>query len=167
MASTTLLTVDQYLAAHVSDEWPPEYVRGELVERSMPKWLHGRLQSLLAAHLNKAGLLSATEVHIRVADDVIRIVDVAAYENAPDDEIPRTPAFVLAEVVSPQDPLPGVMTKLDEYRRWGVPNIWLIEPRRRKFYVYTAGLSEVEQFELPELGFSVSAESLFAEATAQ
>jgi hypothetical protein len=77
MASATLLTLEQYLAAHLSDEYPPEYVRGELVERAMPKWLHSRLQHLLAVRLHQAGLLCAPELHIRVADDVIRIADLA------------------------------------------------------------------------------------------
>jgi Uma2 family endonuclease len=167
MASTTLLTVEQYLATHLSDEWPPEYVRGELVERSMPKWLHGRLQSLLAMRLNQVGLLCATELHIQVADNLIRIVDVAAYRKAPEDEIPRTPALVLIEIVSPRDPDEELMRKLDEYRRWGAENIWVIEPGLRRFDIYTAGLSQVEQFQLPEFGFSVSAESLFAEANAR
>jgi Uma2 family endonuclease len=168
MASTTLLTVGQYLATHLSDEYPPEYVHGELVYRSMPKWLHARLESLLSERLNQAGLLCATELHIRVADDVIRIVDVAAYRRAPDEDVPRTPALVLVEIVSPSDPLPEVMRKLDEYAAWGAPQIWLVTPSIGKFHIYrSGGLTEVDRFELPEFNFRISAAELFAAATAR
>src|SRR5579885_3673200 len=51
MATSALLTAEQYLATHLSDEYPPEFVRGELVYRSMPKWLHSRLQHLLSVRL--------------------------------------------------------------------------------------------------------------------
>jgi Uma2 family endonuclease len=168
MATTTLPTVEQYLATHLSDEHPPEYVRGELVYRSMPKWLHARLQSLLSERLNQAGLLCATELHIRVADDVIRIVDLAAYRRAPDDEVPRTPALVLVEIVSPSDPLPEVMRKLDEYAAWGVTQIWLVTPSINKFHIYrSGGLTEVDRFELPEFNFRISATELFGAASAR
>ena len=97
MATTTLLTVEQYLATHLNDECPPEYVHGELITRSLPKWLHGRLQVLLSNCLHQGGLLVASELHIRIADDVVRIVDVAGYPRRPEAEIPRTPALVLIE----------------------------------------------------------------------
>jgi hypothetical protein len=47
-----------------------------------------------------------------------------------------------------------------------VPNIWVIDPELRKLYVYTAGLSERDRFDLPELGFTVTAGELFASANA-
>ena len=132
--------------------------------RSMPKWLHARLQSLLSERLNQAGLLCATELPIRVADEVIRIVDLAAYRRAPEDEIP-TPALVVIEIVSPSDPLPEVMRKLDEYEAWGVAQIWLVTPSISKFHVYrNGGLTEVDRFELPEYNFRISAAELFAAA---
>jgi Uma2 family endonuclease len=165
MASATLLTVEQYLAVHVSGEHPPEFVHGELVYRSMPKWLHSRLQALLCARLNAVGL-AATELHLRVADDVIRIADLAMYRDEPAEEIPSVPPLVVIEVISPDDRYEDLLDKLEDYRHWGVPNIWVVEPRLKKFHVYDAGtLAQVKQFEISALGFNVIADELFAEVT--
>jgi hypothetical protein len=65
------------------------------------------------------------------------------------------------------DRLSEVPRKCEEYGTWGVPNIWVIESEMRKLYVYTAGFSEVDRFELPEFGFSVTAASLFSAAIGQ
>jgi Uma2 family endonuclease len=165
MATAALLTVEQYLATHLSDEWPPEYVHGELITSSTPKWLHARLESLLTERLNQASLLGAAELHIRVADDVIRIVDVAGYARKPEEDIPRTPALVLIEVLSSRGPLPEVMRKLEEYEVWGVRNIWLVTPSIAKFHIYSrVNLTAVDRFELPDYNLRISAVELFTEA---
>jgi Uma2 family endonuclease len=163
MASTTLLTVEEYLKTHY--EWEPEYVRGELIERAMPNKIHARLVALLTRRLPDA-LYCYVEFRMRLPESVFRIPDLAAFRDEPDD-FPAAPPLVTVEVTSPDDPLSEILRKCEEYRAWGVPNIWVIESEVRKFYVYTAGLSEVDRFDLAEFGFSVSAESLFAEATAR
>lgn len=160
MASSTLLTVDQYLKTPY--EWEPEYVRGELIERPTPNKIHARLVALLTRRLPEAAFFYV-EFRMRLSTDVIRIPDLAIFAAEPED-FPASPPIATIEVISPDDRLSEILRKCGEYREWGVPNIWVIEPDVRKFYVYTAGLSEVAQFELPEYGFSVSAESLFAEA---
>jgi Uma2 family endonuclease len=168
MASSTVITAEQYLATHLGDEYPPEFVRGELVYRSIPKWLHSRLQHLLSVRLHQAGLLCAPELHVRVADDVIRIADIAVYREAPEEEIPSSPALIIIEVVSPDDRHQELLRKLEDYRAWGAEHIWVVEPLLAKFHVYRNGnLNEVHAFELSEFGLSVNAAQLFAEATAR
>jgi Uma2 family endonuclease len=166
MASKTLLTADQYLGTHFGDR-PPEFVHGELIERSMPKWLHSRLQYLLGLRLRGVGLC-APELHMRLAPDVIRIADIAVYRQTPSEQIPKSPPFLAIEIISPDDKHQELLSKLKQYREWGIENIWVLEPELEEFHVYSAnGLVRVDQFELPEFGFSVSAAELFAEATAR
>jgi len=162
MASTTLLTAEQYLAKYVNDEYPPEFVRGELFYRSMPKWLHGRLEVLIAMRLQAAGM-AVTELHLRLSDDLIRIADVAMYLKTPGEEIPSTPPLVVVEIISPDDRHEDVFEKLREYRTWGVKNIWVVEPRLKEFHIFDSrGIIEVKAFELP--GLRIDAAELFAEA---
>jgi Uma2 family endonuclease len=57
----------------------------------------------------------------------------------------------LIEIVSRDDRFTEIVEKLDEYRRWGAPHIWLVDPHSRKLLAYgRVGLSEVSAFELPE-----------------
>jgi Uma2 family endonuclease len=167
MAATTLLSTDQYLASHFGER-EPEFVRGELVQRPMPTWLHGRLQHLLSVRLHGVGFCG-TEVRMRLSGDLFRIPDVAVYAVAsPAEQFPSSPPFIVVEVASPDDRLPNFLQKLEEYRVWGVQHVWVVELELRKFYVYNAaGMAQVSQFELPEFNFVVSAVELFAEANAR
>jgi len=164
MASNALISAEQYLKEHLSIEHPPEFVRGELIQRSMPKWLHARLQVLLGARLRAVGL-AATELHLRLSEDTIRIADIALFLDPPREEIPASPPFVVVEIVSPDDSHEELLRKLIEYRAWGVQHIWVVEPSLRTFHKYEdGGLIRVEAFELPELNFFVDVQDLFAEA---
>jgi Uma2 family endonuclease len=68
---------------------------------------------------------------------------------------------VAAEIVSLDDRYHHLMQKLEDYRKWGVPNIWLAGPGERQFSVYTAdGLTHVVAFEPPQFGLRIPAEDL-------
>jgi Uma2 family endonuclease len=76
--------------------------------------------------------------------------------------------LLLIEIVSPDDRHQELLCKLEDYRAWAVPNIWVVEPLLNRFSIYNAGsLVEVKQFELPEFNVRIDAAELFAEATAQ
>ncbi len=163
MATTSLLTADQYLKTHF--EGPePEFVHGELIERSMPNLTHGRLQHLLSVHLHGAGFC-VSEVRMRLASDLIRIPDVAVFHDAPPESVPSSPPFVVVEIVSPDDRHEELLLKLDQCRDWGVEHIWIVQPELKKLHSYDArGLTEVRRFELAAAKIAIDAEQLFAEA---
>ena len=52
-------------------------------------------------------------------------------------DVPDTPPFVVIEILSKDDRYAEVIQKLDEYREWGVPNIWLIDPITKHLSVHT------------------------------
>ena len=161
MATKALITAEQYLATHFERE--PEFVHGEIVERTLPNLSHGRTQQRLAVLLDGAGFC-CTEVRMRLAEDVYRIPDVAVFGGTgPAEEVPSSPPLLAVEVSSPDDRLHDLLQKLEEYRVWGVAHIWLVEPELRKFHIYDNGsLTEVSRLELPEVGFAVTAAELFA-----
>jgi Uma2 family endonuclease len=162
MASTTLLTAEQYLNMHFED-LEPEFVHGELIQRPRPTSLHAWLTHLLSMRLHGAGFC-LVGVRCRLPEDIFRIPDLAIFTAFPE-RIPASPPIVVVEIVSPDDRHAEVMRKLDEYRAWGVEHIWLVEPELRKLFVYDSrGLLEVKQFELPDLKIRIAAEELFAEA---
>ncbi|HLW76246.1 MAG TPA: Uma2 family endonuclease [Bryobacteraceae bacterium] len=160
MASKALVTPEQYLAAHFERE--PELVHGELVERPLPNKTHGRIQALLVLLLGRAGY-SCTEVRMRIAEDLYRLPDFAFFENEPEGEVPDRPPLLIVEIASPDDRLIDMLTKFDEYARWGVSNLWLVEPTLREFRTYDHGsLQRVDRFELPQFGFTITPADLFA-----
>lgn len=160
MASTTLLTVEQYLNTRFETH-EPEFVCGELIERPMPTVLHAWLTHLLSMRLHTAGfcLIAA---RVRPAESVIRIPDVAVFRDFPAERVPSSPPWIIVEITSPDDRHEELLDKLHQYRAWGVEHIWVVEPRLKELHVFdTRGLAEVKAFEVP--GLRIDAGELFAE----
>jgi Uma2 family endonuclease len=56
------------------------------------------------------------------------------------------------------------MQKLEEYRAWGVPNIWVIDPQTQRFSIYTEiGLQNVSSFSLASYSFQLTPSDLFSQ----
>jgi Uma2 family endonuclease len=51
--------------------------------------------------------------------------------------------------------------KLDEYRAWGVPHVWLVDPYLRKLYTCDTGSTEVPTLRVPELKLELRPEHVF------
>ncbi len=49
------------------------------------------------------------------------------------------PPLICIEVLSKDDTLRGMQERVDDYRCFGVPNIWILDPVKRRAYVCTAG----------------------------
>lgn len=160
MASKAFVTPQQYLATHFERE--PELVHGELRERPLPTKSHGRTQQRLAVLLDRLGYC-CTEVRMRLAEDSYRIPDVALFEGVgPPDEVPSEPPLLVVEVSSPDDRLHDLLEKFEQYKTWGVPNIWLIEPELKRLFLFQGGLLSVPKLELPQFEFSMTAAELFS-----
>jgi Uma2 family endonuclease len=70
--------------------------------------------------------------------------------------------LVAIEIVSPDDRYSELTHRLEDYRRWGVPHVWLVDPELRRLYEYSeAGLLQHAALRLPEFEFEISAQELF------
>jgi Uma2 family endonuclease len=166
VTAKTQISESEYFKMRFEDV-EPEFVHGELIEKSMPTLIHGWLQVLLCIRLRVAGF-PVVAVRMRLAAGVIRIPDVALFIGSlPAEQVPTRPPFVVIEITSPDDRHVEVLRKLEDYRTWGVRHIWLIQPELRKFHIYESGsLRDAGQFELTESNIRIVADELFAEATA-
>jgi len=121
-----------------------------------------RLLMLFAALETSLGLRAYPELRCRVAEGVFRIPDVAVFEGKPAQETPETPPLAVIEIVSPDDRHSALIEKCDEYLRWGVRHIWIVDPQTRKLSVYgETGLHEVRSLEIAEFGISFSLAQVF------
>jgi Uma2 family endonuclease len=164
MATKALIKPELYLATQFERE--PEFVRGELVERPLPTFPHGNIQLELGSRLRAlqrtCPVFTGVEVRMRMATDLYRIPDIAMWEGTPPDPVPSSPPLLVAEIVSPDDRWNDLIQKLEEYRLWGVPHIWLVEPELKRLHIYDGGsLTQVTSLELPQFGFAVTASDLF------
>ncbi len=153
MATTTLISVEDYL--RTTGDPDCEYVKGVLEERAVPERDHAAWQKVLLrwfADRERAWNIEVfTELRVQVAADEFRIPDVVLLSRqAPREQIITHPPLAVFEILSPSDTMTGMLDKLAAYQQMGIPAIWVIEPRKPAYYLYSSGhLSPAHIFELP------------------
>lgn len=165
MATKAVISEAEYLSTTYDDP-VPEFVLGEIVERSRPNNAHRRAQVELILRFrfeqDHLRLYPRPGLRVRVAPDHYRIADLLVYSgHEPEDSIPAELPLVSIEVVSPDDRHEEIMTKLAEYEAWGVPHVWLV-PGLRRLSVYSNGsLTAVPAFDLPGHAMRIDGSAIF------
>jgi Uma2 family endonuclease len=49
------------------------------------------------------------------------------------------PPLLCIEVLSKDDTLRGMQERIDDYRAFGVPNIWVLDPAKQRAYICSRG----------------------------
>jgi Uma2 family endonuclease len=164
MDASAGVSVEEYLHTSFPD-LDREYRDGELVERALPDYLHGKTQALLAAFFaalrKKLPVFACVETRMKIRTGLYLISDVAVFHPAEPGLVPESPPLVAIEVLSPDDRLGEVRAKLEEYRSWGVAHVWLVDPHSQRMYTSEAGLHEAPSLSVPELGVEVTPSDLF------
>jgi len=164
-SSPARVSVDDYLA--MSFEGPDaEYVDGAIVERAVPKRPHAKAQQALAGAFHPLrdthGVDPYPELRLRLGPETVRVPDYCVFRSPIEDDVPDTPPMLAVEIVSPTDVHSSLMRKLEDYRAWGVENIWVVDPATRTLAVYRRdGLIRVEELALAELGVRFTGPDLF------
>jgi Uma2 family endonuclease len=159
--------VEKYLGLSFDDRPEPDYIDGAVVERALPTVLRSRVKALLALLFeplsNRVRLTMMLGLRLRIEPRLFRIVDFAIYLGSrPEGRYATTPAFVTIEIISADDCFVDVTQRLQDYRRWGVPYVWLVDPQLKRLYEYTeAGLLQYASLRLSEFDFEISAQELF------
>jgi Uma2 family endonuclease len=164
MGVQTAIPIDEYL--HTSFEGTDrEYRDGEVVERSMPDYLHGKCQLLLGALFialrNRLKLYPCTETRMRLPNNRVLIPDVAVFHPSEPLNVPDSPPLIAIEVLSSDDRMSQVRSKLEEYRAWGVPHVWLVDPYSRRLYDCQEKLNEVDALRIGELDIELKPADIF------
>ena len=164
MGAKTGLSVQEYLHTSFPD-LDREYRDGEVLERSLPDYLHGKTQLLLAAFFaalrKRLSIFPCTETRMRIRSRRYVIPDLAVFWPDEPSGVPEIPPPVAVEILSLDDRLAEVRDKLEEYKTWGVPHVWLVDPHSRRMYTYQAGLIELPALQISELGVEVTGRDIF------
>ena len=166
MSTKTQIRSEDYL--RMTFEHDAEFVRGEIVERGMPDEIHSAIQFLILLRfgslIHSFPLYPRPEIRMKVARNAYRIADIAVFAGSHPEPVPETPPLVTVEILSKDDRHLDLMQKLEEYRIWGVPNIWVIDPLTQRFSMYTAaGLQNVSSLGLSDYPFQLTPAELFAD----
>jgi Uma2 family endonuclease len=167
MGAKTALTVEEYLHTSFPD-LDKEYWDGEIVERSLPTDPHSLTQYLILrffAGLPKSlRLFPRPELRVRLTPTLVLVPDVCVFHpSKPTEPAPGSPPLVVIEILSPDDRPRAVREKFEKYRTWGVPYIWLADPKLRRLQEFAGALKEVPTLRIPELGIELTPADAFDE----
>jgi Uma2 family endonuclease len=130
-----------------------------------PVYSHGRTQLRLGIFFGtlsqQHSVYASVETRMKLREGLYRIPDVWVFWPSEPIEVPDSPPLIAIEVLSTDDRLTEIREKLEEYRAWGVPHVWLVDPHSERLYICDSGLKEVKSFAIPELDIELAATQIF------
>ena len=134
MATATHISLEQYLKTAYEPD--AEYVDGGIEERNVGEYDHNAVQKSLLLWFSRQEktwkIRCIQEQRTRLTDSKVRIPDISIFlRGQPVEQVFTRPPLVAIEVLSPEDRQSKVQEKIDDYRNFGVANIWIIDPVKR------------------------------------
>ena len=153
-AQVARVPVEVYLST--SYEPDAEYVDGVIEERHMGEWSHADWQAAIVeffrSRRHEWNIRAAAELRVQVAAGNFRVPDVSILDRSlPIEQIITHPPIAVFEILSPEDTLTRMMSKLKDYEQMGIQTILVLDPGGRNFR-YSGGKLEplpAEAFDLP------------------
>jgi Uma2 family endonuclease len=170
MATATRITLEQYLRG--SYEPDAEFVDGEVEERNVGEYDHNVLQRAILfwfyRHDKEWRTRTVQEQRTRLKSGNIRIPDVSVWaRDVPVEPVFGKPQLIAIEVLSPEDRHSRVQAKIEDYRQFGVPHIWIVDPVQRKGWDCSDGNWTLKtRFEVAESPAYLDLDELFRELDA-
>jgi Uma2 family endonuclease len=141
MATGTLVSVEEYQSTSYRPD--REYVDGAILDRNLGEDDHSGTQAALIAYFGVRqkpwNIRVRNSQRMQVAKTRFRVPDLSVILlPSPRDPIIIRPPFICIEVLSKADPMEEMQERIDDYLAFGVPYVWVINPRSRRAFVHTA-----------------------------
>lgn len=152
MSSTTSVSVSEYLKSSYSPD--RDFVDGRVEERNVGEHDHAAVQAALilwfGQRQNEWRIEVLPEQRMRISPTRYRVPDVCLISlDEPVEQLLTPPPLACIEVLSPEDTLHRMQERVDDYRDFGVGNIWVLDPATQKGYDCTSsGFLEATEFSI-------------------
>jgi Uma2 family endonuclease len=139
MATAIGISLAEYLATDYQPD--REYLDGEVVERNVGHGPHSYVQIALGAWFYAQqkgwGMITLPEQRVQVAATRFRVPDLCVIRKEDFANIIQHPPLLCIEILSPEDRWYRVQDSIDDYLRFGVPEVWIIDPEAAKAWTCT------------------------------
>jgi len=148
MSTGTLISIEEYLKSVYRPDC--DYVDGYLEERNLGERTHSKLQARILTYLTTRYEPEEIEIYpelrVQVKTTRFRIPDLCVTLGDPGEEILTRPPFLCIEILSPDDRMSRVETRISDYLEMGVRYVWVLDPQTKKAFSATSadGLREVK-----------------------
>jgi Uma2 family endonuclease len=141
MAAGTLISVEEYL--HTVYRPDCDYVEGVIEERNVGErdhsWVQGSFIVYFRSHERETGLTAYPEWRFQVRPNRFRVPDVVVTFGRSQERILTTVPILCIEILSPEDTVSRVNERIQDYLQFGVPVIWVVDPKERRIWIYRPG----------------------------
>jgi len=146
MSASAIISVAEYLK-HVYEP-DAEYVDGEVLERNLGEYDHARLQTLISRALGQFEdthqIQVLVEQRVRVADTATkkryRVPDILVFcQPFRITPVLLDPPLAVIEILSPEDRMSMMLTKVADYAQFGIKYIFVIDPAEHQLFLAEAG----------------------------
>ena len=139
MATATGISLAEYLATDYKPD--REYLDGEVIERNVGQGPHSYTQAMLTGWFvvrqKRWNVVTLTEQRVQVFETHFRVPDLCVVKKEDFANIIQRPPLLCIEILSPDDRWTRVQDSIDVYLRFGVPEIWVIDPDEAKAWTCT------------------------------
>ena len=146
------------LEVYLSTSFEPdaEFVNGTIEERPMGENDHSAWQHALdvwfGQHAREWNIRVRPEFRVQVSPDNFRVPDLALLDRSlPVERVATHPPIAVFEILSPEDTLSRMMTKLADYERMGIRTILVLDPKGHHYRFRGGALEPLTEsaFNLP------------------
>jgi len=166
MATAVQISLETYLTT--SYEPDVDYVDGVLDDRNVGEYDHNMVQRAIPIwfylHGREWRIRSIQEQRTRVDSSKVRIPDVCVFSrDVPIEQVFTKPQLIAIEVLSPEDRHSRIDARLSNFRSFGVPNLWVVDPETGVGWDCSDGSWVLkERFEVANSPIYLSLPELFA-----
>jgi Uma2 family endonuclease len=137
-----LLTPEDYIGH--SFHLDCDFIDGKLEARNLSEKERSRIQRAVLAwfvqHASEWSIDPFPEMRVQTSATRYRVADIAVLTlDAPDEQILTIPPLIVVEILSPEDRRHRYDERLGDYRKMGVPNIWVIDSVTRTGFDWSNG----------------------------
>ncbi|MBM3766156.1 MAG: Uma2 family endonuclease [Acidobacteria bacterium] len=135
MSAATQIAIEEYLRTSYRPD--REYIDGEVRERNLGEQPHSILQVELLNYFRRwrrdQKLIAYVDWRVQVARSRYRVPDICVVRGKrPSSRILETAPYIAIEVLSPEDSWSDMAERIEDYTRFGIENIWVVDPVRRR-----------------------------------
>jgi len=70
----------------------------------------------------------------------IEVWDLVLTRGRPTERVLTTPPVLCIEILSSEDRIARINTRIQDYFEFGVPVVWLVDPEERRLWIYRPGV---------------------------
>ena len=104
------------------------------------------------------------EQRIQISPTRFRVPDICLVSlDQPVEQILTKPPLACIEILSPEDTLRRMQDRIDDYRKFGVTSIWILDPATQRGYdCQSSGWLEATEFAVPNTPIRLVLSQIFA-----